>query len=226
MLAVILAQAASPSPSPGGSTDANPVLHPDMTFSIVLGLVCLAALMVAAHLLLPRLAGRVTGTDAAGKPINNFFQIPYITWYLLHSSIAMIGITAVVILGLDNIIDKGTVAALLGSLFGYIFGAVSAARGQQTGSTAGAPATPAVTNVVDEKGENTRTLTLLGSNLDQVKSVSLSSIDVPPDDVSVVNSGALQVKVPMPIDAAVQPGPIKLNLANGNSVKTSQTFTP
>ena len=60
----------------------------------------------------------------------SFFEIPYITWFLVHYGVATIAIIAIVILGLDQIIDKSTVAALLGSLFGYVLG--SSSKGSTT----------------------------------------------------------------------------------------------
>ncbi len=55
----------------------------------------------------------------------NFFRIPYITWFLLHYSIAALGILAIVMLGLTGIINAEVISALLGSLLGYILGSSS-----------------------------------------------------------------------------------------------------
>lgn len=58
----------------------------------------------------------------AGEAPPSFFEIPYITWFLVHYGIAALAIVAIVFLGVDSVIDKGTVSALLGSLFGYVLG--------------------------------------------------------------------------------------------------------
>lgn len=60
---------------------------------------------------------------------SSFFEIEYITWFLIHYGIAALAVIAILILGLDNIIDKTTVSALLGSLFGYVLG--SSSKGAQ-----------------------------------------------------------------------------------------------
>lgn len=65
----------------------------------------------------------------AGPGVGGFFEVPYITWFLVHYGIAALAIIAIVFLGVDNVIDKGTVSALLGSLFGYVLG--SAAHGSR-----------------------------------------------------------------------------------------------
>lgn len=66
-----------------------------------------------------------------GSPPKSFFELPYITWFLIHYAIPVIAILAIVLLGIDDVIDKGTVSALLGSLFGYVLG--SSAHGSPSG---------------------------------------------------------------------------------------------
>ncbi|OIQ78733.1 hypothetical protein GALL_395590 [mine drainage metagenome] len=55
----------------------------------------------------------------------SFFEIPYITWFLIHNGIIALAMITILILGLDGVIDKTTVSALLGSLFGYVLGSSS-----------------------------------------------------------------------------------------------------
>lgn len=66
----------------------------------------------------------LAGATPAGVPpaLTSFFELPYITWFLVHYLIPVLAILAIVLLGIDGIIDKGTVSALLGSLFGYVLG--------------------------------------------------------------------------------------------------------
>jgi hypothetical protein len=52
--------------------------------------------------------------------------------------VAALAILAIVLLGVDSVIDKATVSALLGSLFGYVLG--SASHSSQNGGTK--PTTP------------------------------------------------------------------------------------
>jgi hypothetical protein len=61
----------------------------------------------------------------------SFFQVPYITWYLLHYFVAVIGVSVVAILALLGSINSTTVAALLSGLFGYVLGSTSRGAGQQ-----------------------------------------------------------------------------------------------
>lgn len=95
--------------------------------TIIIFLVGLAVVVVLQPLILSWVFGRqkrhpaAQSTDAAPS----FFEIDYITWFLTHYGIAALAIIAIVILGLDNVIDTSTVAALLGSLFGYVLGSSS-----------------------------------------------------------------------------------------------------
>jgi hypothetical protein len=216
MLAARLGQATA--------ADGTPVLHPDMTFSVVFGLLCLAALVIVAQAVLPIYGGPRGWSGRVSSRVSSLFQIPYISWYLLHSLIASIGIIAVVILGVDGIIDKGTVAALLGSLFGYIFGSVS--RGQNGGGSK--PDMAGVSKLIVDTSTTPPTVTLLGTNLDLVKAVSLGDIDIHPGDVNHVNSGALQFSVPPAPDPKNPPkgGAVKLTLLDGTVVTSSLTYTP
>ncbi len=70
------------------------------------------------------------------RQVGSFFAIPYITWWLLHYIVAVLGIIAVVILAVDNILNAAVVSALLGGLFGFVLGA--SARG----TPAAVPAQP------------------------------------------------------------------------------------
>jgi uncharacterized iron-regulated membrane protein len=72
--------------------------------------------------------------------IESFFEIPYITWYLLHYYVAVAGVIVVAILALTGSITSTTVAALLSGLFGYVLGSSSRASGQTQ-----APTTPTST---------------------------------------------------------------------------------
>lgn len=99
---------------------------------IIIFLVAVALVVVLQPLILS-----VTFRKKRDKPTSpnqedapSFFEIPYITWFLVHYGVATIAIIAIVILGLDQIIDKSTVAALLGSLFGYVLG--SSSKGNST----------------------------------------------------------------------------------------------
>ena len=65
------------------------------------------------------------GTSPSQEAPSSFFQIPYITWFLIHHGIAALALLAIVFLGVDNVIDKGTVSALIGSLLGYAIGSAA-----------------------------------------------------------------------------------------------------
>lgn len=66
--------------------------------------------------------------DAEGNSITvSFFQLPYVTWFLIHYLIPVLGIIAVSGLRQAHVLDTPTVAALLWGLFGYVLG--GAAKG-------------------------------------------------------------------------------------------------
>ena len=101
---------------------------------IIIYLVVLALVVVLQPLILS-LTFRKRKETAAGQtpqPAGSFFEIPFITWFLVHYGIAALAVIAIVILGLDGVIDQSTVAALLGSLFGYVLGSASKGSGSQT----------------------------------------------------------------------------------------------
>ncbi len=81
----------------------------------VYGLIVLALAVLLIPLVLARKAASIEA----------FFGIPFITWYLLHYTIATLGILGVVILGLVGVLNATAIAALLGGLFGYVLGAAS-----------------------------------------------------------------------------------------------------
>lgn len=66
--------------------------------------------------------------SASGK---SFFEIPYIMWFLIHYGVSLMAIVVIAILGLTGVIDKTTIAALLGGLFGYVLGSSMAHHAKQ-----------------------------------------------------------------------------------------------
>lgn len=103
------------------SSGSGLVLSSYGTALVILGLGALAFLVLIQPALLLWLYHRAVkqGPDSK-KP--SFFEVPFITWFLVHYGIAALAVLAIVALGVDNVIDKGTVSALLGSLFGYVLG--------------------------------------------------------------------------------------------------------
>lgn len=235
-MAVLLALS-NPTPllsAASNATDTStPVLNPDMSFSAVVGLLFLAAAVVMVPVVLAWVSRKAPDpSDSAGKRMIGFFQIPYMTWFLLHLVIASIGIIAVVILGIDNIIDKGTVAALLGSLFGYVLGTVSAARNaaeQGTSSAAGANL-PTITKVDTDTGVVPGVVTLVGTNFDQVTAVTLGNVAVNvaagaavPPSMKVISPEVMRVSVPLPAPLPAA-APIILKLASGATLTTTTSY--
>lgn len=97
---------------------------------IVLGLFILGLVVVLTPWLLARLykKSHLMTEDAAGNRIpTSFFQLPYITWFLIHLLVPFLGILAVVGLALARALDPATTATLLSGLFGFVLG--SAAKG-------------------------------------------------------------------------------------------------
>lgn len=103
------------------------VLSQSEVNAIIIFLVAVALVVVLQPLILSVTfrKRREKSTNSNQEDAPSFFEIPYITWFLVHYGVATIAIIAIVILGLDQIIDKSTVAALLGSLFGYVLGSSS-----------------------------------------------------------------------------------------------------
>ncbi len=111
------------------ATATGPLLGESRIIWIALGIGLIALVVVLQPWLLARSyhARRSHPADAAGQTQDpgSFFQIPFITWFLIHHGIAALALLAIVFLGIDNVIDKGTVSALIGSLLGYALGSAA-----------------------------------------------------------------------------------------------------
>lgn len=96
---------------------------------IIIGLLVLGLLTVLMPLFLALthkgFKSEIQTADGKKETITSFFQIPYATWYLIHWCVAIIALLVIVALGIDGILDKATIAALLGSLLGYTLGATA-----------------------------------------------------------------------------------------------------
>ena len=126
------------------------ILSERHVFLVALGLGVLTACLILLPLLLAWSYRPKRRPDGPRKTFSSFFEIPFITWFIVHYGIATMAIFAIVLLGIDDVIDKGTVSALLGSLFGYVLGSSahsSATRppltgGEGVGGTQGGGGTP------------------------------------------------------------------------------------
>lgn len=126
---------------------AGPLMSERHVFWVAVGTGVIAVVVVLLPLLLAwsyrvkKVSAAGSGATGAGSAQgrSSFFEIPYITWFLVHFAVAVLAIAAIVLLGVDNVIDKGTVSALLGSLFGYVLGSAahSAKPSQPSPSTGG-----------------------------------------------------------------------------------------
>ena len=102
---------------------------------LVVGLLLIAALAIATPVILALIYRKsdLTGEDNKGNSVKlSFFQLPYMTWFIIHYVIPVVGIVAVVSLALVGALDMATTATLLGGLFGYVLG--SAANGHASAS--------------------------------------------------------------------------------------------
>ncbi len=130
-------------------TASSPILTDGQVVGVAIGIGIVAVIIV----LLPLLLSKSYSKGVAGLPPAqgtqrraSFFEIPYITWFVVHYGVAALAILAIVLLGVDNVIDKGTVSALLGSLFGYVLGSASHSSqepGSQPPTKPGPEQTPA-----------------------------------------------------------------------------------
>lgn len=110
------------------TTSSSPalVLSQGDVYDIVIFLVSVALVIVVLPLLLSLFFQTTSKPSPDVKsPSPSFFETPYITWFLVHYGISALAVIAILILGLDGVIDKGTVSALLGSLFGYVLGSTA-----------------------------------------------------------------------------------------------------
>jgi hypothetical protein len=114
------------------STAALVVSQRDVNMIIILLIVVALVIVIQPFVLSLSFRRRPDQVDQSKKSAPSFFEIPFITWFLVHYGIAALAVIAIVILGLDNVIDKSTVAALLGSLFGYVLGSSSKGSSSQT----------------------------------------------------------------------------------------------
>ena len=123
------------------TTSSSPalVLSQVDVYDIIIFLVFVALVIVILPLLLSRCCRTKSNPlSDIRSTSSSFFEIPYITWFLVHYGISALAVIAILILGLDGVIDKGTVSALLGSLFGYVLGSTakgSASPQQHSDST-------------------------------------------------------------------------------------------
>lgn len=119
--------------TPAQTASTSTALTSGQVFDVAIGIGIIAFVVVILPLLLSWVYGnKAPARDTSGRP-ESFFQIPFITWFIVHYGIAALAILAIVLLGVDNVIDKGTVSALLGSLFGYVLG--SASKGSRPSAT-------------------------------------------------------------------------------------------
>ena len=132
------------------ATSSVSTTHPGLSgaglLAIVGGLLFLALLVVLSPPVLSWIYDRrQSGTAPTQPPAPaSFFQIDYITWYLLHFCVAALVVIGVILLAVDGVVDASVVSALLGSLLGYVLGTASqhaATKNQQQGN--GTPPTPA-----------------------------------------------------------------------------------
>ena len=140
ILTPTLAPTPTPTPTLAPTPTPTPILTPTLTptpavpqipFSSVEGVASLVLLFLALLIV----GGTIYAVFSQSTIDKKFFSYPYITWYLLHYTIAGLGIIMIVFLGFVRIIDTTAIGALLGGLFGYVLGASSARSQAVTGSS-------------------------------------------------------------------------------------------
>jgi len=113
------------------ATSSVSTTHPGLSgaglLAIVGGLLFLALLVVLSPPVLSWIydRGRSSTTPSQSPAPASFFQIDYITWYLLHFCVAALVVIGVILLAVDGVVDASVVSALLGSLLGYVLGTAS-----------------------------------------------------------------------------------------------------
>lgn len=110
---------------------------------IIGGLLFLGLVVIIQPLLLTILHSKFhaeVDTPNGQLEIRSFFQIPYVTWFLIHHGIAILAILAIVGLGISGVINSATVSGLLGGLFGYVLGSASGHAASASNFLHGKPA--------------------------------------------------------------------------------------
>jgi hypothetical protein len=98
--------------------------------------------------------------------VGSFFAVPYVTWWLLHYIVAVLGILAIVILGVDNILSAAVVSGLLGGLFGYVLGSASKGPTPSSATLPSQPAAPSklqITGVIPNSGQTGDPVSIQGT---------------------------------------------------------------
>lgn len=179
--------------------------------ALVFSLLGAILLVVLSQLLLPWANGRLRRTKSAtASQAHSFFEIPFITWYLLHFGVAIVGILAVVLLAADSVLDKAGAGTLLGSLFGYVLGAAGSRSSQSTATDK--PATPAApisrTAISPEQGPAGTPAVITGPAA--INAFSATFGDVPVPLTLAAGVGALVVVPVLP--STEKPGPVDVTL--------------
>ena len=107
------------------STSSTLTLSGSDAYGLIQDLVCLAFVVILVPVMLSGIFWIKNKSNEDNSSLISFFQIPYVTWFLIHFGISALGVIAIIVLGLDGVIGQGTVSALLGGLFGYVLGSAS-----------------------------------------------------------------------------------------------------
>jgi hypothetical protein len=153
--------------------------------------------------------------------VGSLFEIPYVTWYLLHLGFGALGIFVVALLALDGVLDNTAIAALLGSLFGYVLGSSSGRSQQRSSSSDVAQAQSAAEHVVPSQGPaagGTR-VALIGRDISAATKVVFGAAEG--TDLTPAGSDSLLVTTP-PGQGAVD---VMLTLPNGTQVTAGERYT-
>ncbi len=192
----------------------SPTVTGGYAAALVFSLLGAILLVVLSQLLLPWANGRLRRTKSAtANQAHSFFEIPFITWYLLHFGVAIVGILAVVLLAADSVLDKAGAGTLLGSLFGYVLGAAGSRSSQSTATDKPAtPAPPAApisrTAISPEQGPAGTPAVITGPAA--LNAFSAKFGDEPAKLTLVAGVGALVVVPALP--ATEKPGPVDVTL--------------
>jgi hypothetical protein len=229
---LVTAAGASPSPSASSSPAPGPPDTATLTFSghdalwITLGLLVLALAVVAVPVVLA-MTFRPHVADDPAHPgrrrwVGSVFEVPYISWFLLHLTVSVVGIIAVLVLAIDGLLNSTASAALLSGLFGFVLGSASG-RGQQpaAGNQQKPDAAPSldVTAVVPATAAAGSTVTITGVGFAENATVTFGNKP----------ATAVERKGPTLLTATVPAGSgtvdVTVRLPSGVTVAHPQAFT-
>lgn len=180
-------------PGPSSTTGTGTTTGPPID-GVGLGLfLAVLALLALALIVTPWVLS--VATDSQREPL---LKAPFMTWFLLHYAVAIVGVLAVVALAVTRVLNETGVSALLGSLFGYVLGTAKSDRGSGSGTAAptAAPARPTITKIDPASAPAGTKVTITGSGFPIKGTVTVTLGGLVAPNVKVVDATTITADAP------------------------------